>query len=153
MNGFQDTYKRQNCCFLGFAQVFSQLYVQKNCQNGIILKHSYFTIDYAIVCMGTSMIRLRSSLPSLYRLCHSCDELSQALYRFSVLQAMESWAGHGNGAKWGCKVRKYQVYVQQSCGIFLQYHNTWIGELSSSGLHGSKTKKFRRLGVLILHIY
>ena len=38
MNGFQDTYKRQNCCFLGFAQVFSQLYVQKNCQNGIILK-------------------------------------------------------------------------------------------------------------------
>jgi len=153
VNGFQDTYKCQNCCFLGFAQVFSQLYVQKNCQNGLILKHSYLTVDYAIVCMGTSTIRLRSSLPSLYPLRHSCDELSQAFYRFFVLQVMESWAGPGNEATWGCKVRKYQVYVLQSCGVFLQYHNTWIGELSSSGLHGSKTKKFRRLGVLILHIY
>ena len=55
---------------------------------------------------------------------------------------MESWAGPGNETNLGCKVRKYQVDVQQSCGVFLQYHNTWIGELSSSGLHGSKTKKF-----------
>ena len=48
-----------------------------------------------------SMIRLRSiksSLPSLYSVRHSRDKIFQALYRFSVLQATESWAGSGNEA-------------------------------------------------------
>ena len=51
--------------------------------------------------MGTSTILLRSiksSLPSLYPLHHSRDKISQALYRFSVLQVTESWAGPGNEA-------------------------------------------------------
>ena len=60
--------------------------------------------------MGTSTIRLRSiksSLPSLYPLRHSRDKIFQALYRFSVLQATESWAGPGNEAS----------YVQYNCSL------------------------------------
>ena len=41
------------------------------------------TVDYATTGMGTSTIRLRSiksSLPSLYPLCHSRDKIYQALY-------------------------------------------------------------------------
>ena len=51
--------------------------------------------------MGTPTIRLRSiksSLPFSLPLRHSRDKLSQALSRFSVLQATESWAGPGNEA-------------------------------------------------------
>ena len=49
------------------------------------------------------MIRLRSIKSSLailrgLPLRHSRDELFQALYRFSVLQVTESWAGPGNEA-------------------------------------------------------
>ena len=56
------------------------------------------TADYAIMCVGTSVICLRSiesSLPSLY-LYVTRDKLFQALSRFSALQAMESWVGPGN---------------------------------------------------------
>ena len=63
------------------------------------------TIDYQLIrnyaIMGTSTIRLcsiKSSIPSLYPLHHSHDKLFQALYRFSVLQVTESWAGPGNEA-------------------------------------------------------
>ena len=48
------------------------------------------------------MIRLRSiksSLPFSLPLRHSRDKLFQALSRFSVLEATESWAGPGNEAK------------------------------------------------------
>ena len=57
-------------------------------------------IDYATTGVGTSMIRrsIKSSLPSLYPLRHSCDKIFQALHRFSVLQATKSWAGPGNEA-------------------------------------------------------
>ena len=54
------------------------------------------------MCVGTVTIRLRSiksSLPFSLPLCHSRDKLFQALSRFSVLEAMESWAGPGNEAK------------------------------------------------------
>ena len=58
---------------------------------------------FAITCVGTSTIRLRSiksSLPFSLPLRHSRDKLSQALSRFSVLQATESWAGSGNKARY-----------------------------------------------------
>ena len=51
--------------------------------------------------MGTLMIRLcsiKSTLPSVYRQHHLRDKLFQIPYCFSVLQAMESWAGPGNEA-------------------------------------------------------
>ena len=49
--------------------------------------------------MGTSTIRLRSIKSSLpFSLRHSHDKLFQALSRFSVLEATESWAGLGNEA-------------------------------------------------------
>ena len=41
---------------------------------------------------------IKSSLPFSLPLCHSRGKLSQALSRFSVLQATESWAGPGNEA-------------------------------------------------------
>ena len=59
------------------------------------------TVNYAITCIGTSTIRLhsiKSSLPSLYALRHSHDKLLKVLYRFSILQVMESWAGPENEA-------------------------------------------------------
>ena len=68
-----------------------------NCQNGLLLKHSYCTVDYrSTMCVGTSMIRrrsIKSSLPFSLPLHPSRDKLFQALYLFSVLQATESWAG------------------------------------------------------------
>ena len=57
------------------------------------------TVDYrSTTCVGTSTIRLRSIKSSL-PLRHSRDKLFQALSRFSVLEAMESWAGPGNEAR------------------------------------------------------
>ena len=91
--------------FLAFAQVFSVLIFEKNCQNGLllILKTAMCTVDYrSTTCVGTSTIRLRSiksSLPFSLPLRHSRDKLFQALSRFSVLEATESWAGPGNEAK------------------------------------------------------
>ena len=40
-NGFQGTIKHQGGPFLGFVQDFSALIVQSNCQNRLLLKHSY----------------------------------------------------------------------------------------------------------------
>ena len=63
------------------------------------------TVDYrSTTCVGTSTIRLRSiksSLPFSLPLRHSRDKLFQALSRFSVLKATESWAGPGNEANTG----------------------------------------------------
>ena len=65
-------------------------------------KKATCTVDYrSTTCVGISTIRLRSiksSLPFSLPLRHSRDELFQALYRFSILQATESWAGPGNEA-------------------------------------------------------
>ena len=59
--------------------------------------------QYAITCMGTSTVCLHP-IKSLYLLStlyvmHSPDKLFQVLSRFSILQAIESWAGPGNKAK------------------------------------------------------
>ena len=40
-NGFQGIIKRQGSPFLSLAQDFSALIVQINCQNGVLLKHSF----------------------------------------------------------------------------------------------------------------
>ena len=57
------------------------------------------TVDYrSTMCVGTSMIHLRSIKSSL-PLRHSRDKLFQALFRFSVLEATESWVGPGNEAR------------------------------------------------------
>ena len=48
------------------------------------------TVDYATAGVGTSTIHLRSIKSSLPSLHYSHDNLFQVLYRFSVLQAMES---------------------------------------------------------------
>ena len=64
--------------------------------------------------MGTSMVRLhpiKSSLPFSLPLHHSRDKLSQALSRFSVLQATESWAGPENEANVIVQVDKILPYV------------------------------------------
>ena len=75
---------------------------KKTRQNGLLLKHSYVYCQLLInYVLGTSAIRLRSiksSLPFSLPLRHSRNKLFQALYRFSVLQATESWAGPGNEA-------------------------------------------------------
>ena len=65
------------------------------------LKHGFVYCHYVTTGLGTSTICLRSiksSLPSLYPLRHLRGKIFQALYRFSVLQATESWAGPGNEA-------------------------------------------------------
>jgi len=100
-NGFRSIIKCQSCPFLSFAQAFFALIVRINCQNGVPLSTASCTVDYATMGVGTSTICLRSiksSLPSLYPLCHSHDKIFQVLYRFSVLQATESWAGPRNEA-------------------------------------------------------
>ena len=68
-----------------------------------VLKTATCTVDYrSTTCMGTLTIRLRSiksSLPFSLPLRHSRDKLFQALSRFSVLEATESWVGPGNEAR------------------------------------------------------
>ena len=76
--------------------------VQKTYQNGLLLlKKNKATYVYCRLHVGTSTIcqrSFKSSLPSLYPLHYSFEKLFQALYRFSILQATESWAGPGNKA-------------------------------------------------------
>ena len=63
--------------------------------------------------MGTLTIRLRSiksSSPFSLPLRHSRDKLFQALSRFSVLEATESWAGPGNEANTCYMQLKENVY-------------------------------------------
>ena len=108
--GFQGAIKCQGGPFLGFAQVFSALIVRKKLPERtptslvprLWVRGCTCTVDYRpTTCVGTSAIRLcsiKSSLPFSLPLRHSRDELFQALYRFSVLQATESWAGPGNEA-------------------------------------------------------
>ena len=98
--------------------------------------------------MGTSTIRLRSiksSLPFSLPLCHSRDKLFQALSRFSVLQAKESWAGPGNEAT--KRVRQIEIRVSflrirhiyvmyfTSCNIIL-YNVGWC--VKGSAVHRSR---------------
>ena len=80
-------------------------------------KNSYvYCPDYrSTTCVGTSTIRLRSiksSLPFSLPLRHSRDKLFQALSRFSVLEATESWAGPGNEAR--CTLQKHNISTRQS---------------------------------------
>ena len=85
-----------------FAQVFFALIVQIKLSAWAVTKTQLTrTVDYVTTSMGTSAIHLcsiKSSLPSLYPLRHSCDKSFQAFYCCSVLQATESWAGPGNEA-------------------------------------------------------
>ena len=85
--------------FPGFAQVFFALIVQIKLSEWAVTKTQLTcTVDYATTSMGTSVIHLcsiKSSLPSLYPLCHSRDK-SDPLLLFCT--ATESWAGPGNEA-------------------------------------------------------
>ena len=50
-NGFQGGIKCQGGPLLGFAQVYSAIVQEKkNCQNGLLLKHGYVTVDYHSIC-------------------------------------------------------------------------------------------------------
>ena len=103
--GFPGVIKCQGGPFLGFEQAFTAFIVRKKPAR----MGSYWNTDSALssqthttMCVGMSTVRLhliKSSLPSLYPLRHSCNELFQALYRFSVQQATQSWAGPGNVAR------------------------------------------------------
>ena len=58
-----------------------------------------FTGDYATTCMGTYQQSTYTQLSPLYLLSILYvirDKLFQAIYCFSVLQVMESWAGPWN---------------------------------------------------------
>ena len=84
--------------FLGFAQVFSAAYYsEKLPERAPTKKTATCTVDYrSTTCVGTPTIRLRSiksSLPFSLPLHHSCDKLSQALSRFSVLHASDGKLG------------------------------------------------------------
>ena len=74
--------------------------------------------------MGTSTIRLRSiksSLPFSLPLRHSRDKLFQALSRFSVLEATESWAGPGNEAMLG----KSRIQIVKMIKGMELHHSRW----------------------------
>ena len=77
-------------------------YCLNNCQNGLLLKHSYRTVDYrSTMCVGTLMIRLRlikSSLPFSLPLHPSCDKLFQAPST-SFLYCKRRKAGQGLGTR------------------------------------------------------
>ena len=87
--------------FPGFTQVFFALIVQIKLSEWAVTKTQLTctrTVDYPTTSMGTSAIHLcsiKSSLPSLYPLCHSRDK-SGPLLLFHT--ATESWAGPGNEA-------------------------------------------------------
>ena len=78
--------------------------------------------------VGTLTICLRlikSSLPSLYPLSHSCKWIiPAAIYHFSILQVMESWVGPGNEAMYRriC-FSQYQASsaVARNWGLHLMY--------------------------------
>ena len=61
------------------------------------LKHSYVYCWLSIDSQLLAWAHRQSAY--IQPLHHSRDELSQALSHFSVLQAMESWAGPGNEAR------------------------------------------------------
>ena len=95
------------------------------------------SISYTTACIGTLMICLhsiKSSLPSLYPLCHSCDKLSQAVYSFSLLQVTESWVEPGNKAShYGEAVKTVNLIIQQckhSCSQASRprFHHKGIGQ-------------------------
>ena len=78
-------------------------------------------VDQLYTCVGTSTTRLRSiksSLPFSLPLRHSRDKLFQALSRFSVLEATESWAGPGNEAR----LSTTSKFAAQNPGIVAKYH-------------------------------
>ena len=114
-NSFQGTIKCQCAPLLCFAQPFSVL-IGKKLPEWAPTKtrlHVLLIYQYATACMGTPMICLhsiKSSLPSLYPVHHSRDKLFQALYLFSVLYAMESWAGPGN--EWGYYTTRSSIFSE-----------------------------------------
>ena len=73
---------------------------------------------------------IKSSLPSLYPLRFSRDELFQALCRFSILQVTESWTGPENKARCenDCKLmwagaESTIVKTQQNVAVYVK---TWL---------------------------
>ena len=98
-NGFWGVIERQGGPFLGFAQALTVWINLPEQAPTKAWQRARWLCNYVHGC--TSMIHLwsiKSSLSSLYPLCHSRDKLFQALYRFSVLQVTESWMGPGNEA-------------------------------------------------------
>ena len=65
----------------------------------------FLGVSYALICVGT-LLRcghprphsIKPFPPPFLSWCHSREKRYQALSRFSVLQATESWAGPGNEA-------------------------------------------------------
>ena len=117
-NGFWGVVECQGSPFLGFAQAFSETYFlnEPASQNRLPLKHRdvyWWLRNYVHGYTSTSRLCLmKSSLPSLYPLCHSYGKIFRlspfkSLSSFflqsmrpcalaSVLQAMESCARPGN---------------------------------------------------------
>ena len=103
--GFKALLNAKAAPFLVFGQVFSAIIVQRNCQNGLLLKYGYMYRPLSINTQLRAWSQRRSTYaqlnplyPSLNPLRHSRDKFFQALSRFSILQATESWAGPGNEA-------------------------------------------------------
>ena len=73
--------------------------------------------------VGTSTIRLRSiksSLPSLYPLRHSCEKIFRAFSHFSVLEATESLAGPGIEASGMLDLCVFKAGVEQEVAFSQQ---------------------------------
>ena len=73
------------------------------CKHPTVKRHGYIYV-YCQLCNVQGHINdlptlTKSFLPSLYPLHHSHNKIFQALYRFFILQVMESWAGPGNEAR------------------------------------------------------
>ena len=103
------------------------------------------TVDCrSTTCMwvGASTICLhsiKSSLPFSPPLRHSHDKSSQALSRFSVLQAMESWTGPGNKAsespeKWKRVWRSEWHFLSQSMKVVI-HESGLISEGMCASVH------------------
>ena len=88
--------------FPSLCSSFLCAYCSKKLLEQALTKKQLRTVDYrSTTCVGISTIRLRSiksSLPFSLPLRHSRDKLFQALSRFSILEATESWTGPGNEA-------------------------------------------------------
>ena len=63
------------------------------------ISQSTVSINYVSGHIDICLRSIKSSLPFSLSLRHSCDKLSQALSRFSVLQVTDSWVGPGNEAR------------------------------------------------------
>ena len=106
-NGFWGFIERQGGPFLGFAQASSASIVRTNLpkQAPTKARQRVLLITQLYMCMGVHLQCAYAQLSPLYLLSILyvyptllCDKLFQVIYCFSVLQAMESWAGPWNKA-------------------------------------------------------